>query len=695
MTRGKDFKQRVRERMRKTGETYTAARRHLLGQREGARRLTGQLLVSGGPQPPQDGWALLAPWRPLDQVRLDPPIGIGRFGFAWTVPRRATRADQQGRFVLDAVGGKHLLLVGARGCGSAALELDLSAEGARDQALEPVSLAWEAPARLPLQVRAQGTAAPLAGRTIRLTTVQQVEHYSAEVSLDLEGKGELTLRPGSYELAVESRWEGGAIRSERVRVELTAGVNPPLRLEVTTPAQQPSLEVEVLDLQGRPVEGALVARGDFLRTAEPWGHVRPRSSLLPNQRLTGPDGVARFEGLRPGACSLLARSGFLMGTSPPVYLERADQRRRCRVILDTPIPRGHARLSIPDAPAGASFNFLAVWTEEGRRCSREEEAWALAPREQALEGRGFTFLDLPPGPVEVSFWAEEPGRDGPGREWGISRARVTVTAGETAEVELGMSPSAELRVQLLDPTGAPLQGAAACVRRVADQRGGTQLPADGEGRLRVGALTPDVPCALQVTAPGWATHLFEGLLPGPRELTLRWPAPGPVLRVVGADGLPVRARADVSWSGVSCSLSADAGGLLRFAGDGAPLTVRSVQAEGWSQVRLDWTPPAGQACERTVILPPRPRTGRIMGRVVDPQGQPLPGVRVITYVEDTGRSDTTGADGAFRLDGLLPGRIVVRAELGLFGAFARASATVELPEGGEVEDAVLVLERLA
>lgn len=44
---------------------------------------------------------------------------------------------------------------------------------------------------------------------------------------------------------------------------------------------------------------------------------------------------------------------------------------------------------------------------------------------------------------------------------------------------------------------------------------------------------------------------------------------------------------------------------------------------------------------------------------------------------------------------MLPGRIVVRAELGLFGAFARASSTVELPEGGEVEDAVLVLERLA
>lgn len=683
MTDGKDFKRRVRERMRKTGETYTAARRQVLGQRDGVRRLAGQLLVEGGPL--RDGWVALRPWVPLDQLRLDGPIGVGRQGFGWRVPKRSTRADQQGRFVLDAPPGKKVLLAGASGCRSVARELDWTGE----QALGPVRLEWLNPAVLPIEVRLQAGGGPLATRTLRVATRQGTDDHVADVELDAAGRGELTLLPGAYELVAASEWTAGAfrIRSERVRVDLVPGPNPELLLEVTTPAERPAIEVRVVDAAGQPVPGALVVCTSGAGSA---GSISLDHPDWPGQQVADRDGVARFEGLAFGARTAVARAGFLYGTSPPAPLDRLGQRHVREVVLDRSVASGHVRVRVPDAPAGVSFTFLAVWEEDGRPASRKREAWAPPGGGHALEGRAFTFHDLPPGPVDVSFWAEVPGPTGPVRSWGVSWTGTRVRTGETVEVELRMRPAAPpLRVRFLDPDGAPLAGADVLVQRRPGQSGGTVLSADAAGRLAIHGLSPGEPCALTVVAPGWATQQFDGLLAGGPEQDLRWPSPWAVLRVADAQGRAIPARVETTRADLGEALQTDVDGVLRFAAVG-PLTIHSVRAEGWAQAQVRWEPGPDDR-ERTVTLQPRRRVGRLAGRVVDREGRPLPGVSVVTYVENSGRVDTTGTDGSFRLDDVLPGRVVVWGELGTLGALGRTRVEADLPEGGEVSGLVLVL----
>ncbi|MGH9160452.1 MAG: carboxypeptidase regulatory-like domain-containing protein, partial [Vicinamibacteraceae bacterium] len=89
-------------------------------------------------------------------------------------------------------------------------------------------------------------------------------------------------------------------------------------------------------------------------------------------------------------------------------------------------------------------------------------------------------------------------------------------------------------------------------------------------------------------------------------------------------------------------------------------------------------------------LPPpqasTPNRAAISGRVIDARGAPLPGV--VVTVAGTASETTTDGDGSFRIDGLPPGRHVIRAAL---SGFAPAEAPVPLA-AGETRTVTLTLD---
>ena len=94
-------------------------------------------------------------------------------------------------------------------------------------------------------------------------------------------------------------------------------------------------------------------------------------------------------------------------------------------------------------------------------------------------------------------------------------------------------------------------------------------------------------------------------------------------------------------------------------------------------------------------------TTEVRGRVLDPQGALLPGVTVTVRNQDTGmfRETVSNDDGTFLVNGIVPGRYEIAAELQGFKKFVRRdmeleigkTATLDLPlEVGQLSETVNV-----
>jgi outer membrane receptor protein involved in Fe transport len=80
-------------------------------------------------------------------------------------------------------------------------------------------------------------------------------------------------------------------------------------------------------------------------------------------------------------------------------------------------------------------------------------------------------------------------------------------------------------------------------------------------------------------------------------------------------------------------------------------------------------------------------TTEVRGRVLDPQGDVMPGVAVTVRNQDTGmfRDTVTGADGTFFVSGIVPGRYEVNAELQGFKKFVRKDVQLELGKTATID----------
>ena len=86
----------------------------------------------------------------------------------------------------------------------------------------------------------------------------------------------------------------------------------------------------------------------------------------------------------------------------------------------------------------------------------------------------------------------------------------------------------------------------------------------------------------------------------------------------------------------------------------------------------------------SVPLAAQETTGRVGGRVVDPQSLAIPGVTVTATGPQGAKSTTTDAAGRFTIPFLTPGTYVVRAELQGFKSVEEKDVNVSLGQTTEV-----------
>lgn len=493
---------------------------------------------------------------------------------------------------------------------------------------------------------------------------------------------------------------------------------------VAVEAELTSLSVALQDAAA--VDATVVGPDGQPASAVPvWGWLPPRwagsssdravtaewlqRGLLP-VAVSGPNGFAEIAGLVPALTRLVARRAGLAGGDSGPFELAPGQRHAVTLTLGE-----GAWLSVQVADHGGRAVAGALVEVAANPNPRSLSLrFARAARHREVLGSGatdregrLTLTALPAGPVRLS---------------------VTAPGFVRKAVELEVPPGGlDAGVVELEP-GSPVSG------RVADERGAPVAEADvnlgampmlafAEPVARTDAagvfVIPDQPRSGELYLAARA----EGFAAG-QPMRLGLPSPGPVelrlqrgrvlegLVVDEASTAPVAgARVEASQSqrrsmgggGMTISFvstgggsvtEADGEGRFRLEGLGFGAYDLKARARGFRETTLAVKLAEGEA--------PRPVTvtlkaGLLLeGVVAGPDGDPAAGVRVQAEpasADQTRRearsapvSTRTGDDGAFRLEGLAPGRMVLSAR-GDGGAWGR-----ELAEAGQKHPVELRLE---
>ncbi|HYU34497.1 MAG TPA: carboxypeptidase-like regulatory domain-containing protein [Thermoanaerobaculia bacterium] len=201
---------------------------------------------------------------------------------------------------------------------------------------------------------------------------------------------------------------------------------------------------------------------------------------------------------------------------------------------------------------------------------------------------------------------------------------------------------------------------------------------DQEGRFALGKLPP-APALLDVCRDGYVPWRDAGVSPGPLRIQLETATriAGRALDPSGAPvpGVHVTAESQARPSGhnvlgARCGevgqrdeAVTDAAGRFTLAPLRADWYTVTAEAPGWQRIpplRRQTTLDHPVDPLRLVLEP----AAFLVGKVVDPDGQPVAGAEITLADEPAGKVPATssGTDGAFRLDGLLPGRRTVHVE---------------------------------
>lgn len=341
-----------------------------------------------------------------------------------------------------------------------------------------------------------------------------------------------------------------------------------------------------------------------------------------------------------------------------------------------------------------------------------------------------TFSDLPGGAepreddeVRLYFCAGRSGADGRFRASGLRVAPATLRAEyRTPQVwlrprvlrDLPLSPGPPLDVgdivldeggviagSVRDDTGAPVAGASVSAAKHGDWQEfdeseglwRTSARTDAQGAFRLTGLQPgsyDLDVLTGEGSPAAADLVALGTL----DLNLVAPRPGSVLvRLTDESGAPVEgaslavtlpARHKVrAWSDWQFKVAAGAAagldpGLYRISGAGPQGAEIEVRAPGHvpSVVEAPGVAPAEEVVVPLTLL----RAMALTGRVRDDADASVAGASVVLQREasDLTLSARSGADGAFRVDGLAPGTWRLRATA---AGHARADALLDVTEG--------------
>jgi protocatechuate 3,4-dioxygenase beta subunit len=516
---------------------------------------------------------------------------------------------------------------------------------------------------------------------------------------------------------------------ERYQIEAAAAGHLAALVGDAVPAQPTTLLLEpaaalagiVVDAAGRPVAGVAVRA----RPSGEWDSRHSPRDASP-RAASGADGRFRFPRLLP-------RQLYEVSAHP-------EEHAPARLVARTPPPGGKAPpLRLVLAPGQ---------TVVGRVVDPDGKPVAAADvslrRVQRSPGMGHGLTSGGPGPSAAT------GADGRFRfhrvetgEYDLQVTRRGFAAGDRgaltvlaqkSDVDLGdvvLEPGVVLEGRVVGPKGVPVAGAE--VWPWPDTTPFERSPVwhepvttDAEGAFRLADLRRGERVQLSVSHPAYAP-LEGGEVEVPTEeplmIELR-PQGTLALRVVDPEGEPVpgaevssivETRVSTGQGVFSQGYGSEGigktdaeGNLLAHPAPGAYLL--EVSAAGFETRRVPGVEvPAGDGPARPLEVVLRRGAGAtLIGRLTDHAGQPLPGFRVqaVPRLEDAeeapfGRhraaTTQTDADGAYRLEGLHPGRYEVEAhgrrQRMAHGTVRLAAGTVRLDlvveEGVEVSGRIV------
>ncbi len=339
-----------------------------------------------------------------------------------------------------------------------------------------------------------------------------------------------------------------------------------------------------------------------------------------------------------------------------------------------------------------------------RRLPPEEGlVWSLHHASEGVSDQGgvVEFTNLVPG----TYWVRADRHD--------DGAYIDLTTGEASELVLPLPPGEEITGRVVDKLDRPVPGAGIWLAARGEEhlaRCGPVTRTDDSGAFVLKGLRPDhVIGAISDRLSPSSGVVLGSLTPvadGEPDVVLKLgePAGRLVGRVVTPDGTPVAgaqifAGPRVQWMSKDRDRRRPDGQRIvdpprRFArsDSNGHFEIAGLAANGILYVEamtLDRAPWAGHptivAAESTRVEIPLPESPRVVGRVTDPLGRPLPGVSVTWNTEEhsldvqtRGESDAVGR---FQLQGLPVGEVSVR----VVGGSLRGpgQARLELARGQE------------
>ena len=303
--------------------------------------------------------------------------------------------------------------------------------------------------------------------------------------------------------------------------------------------------------------------------------------------------------------------------------------------------------------------------------------------------------------VEPGFYKLHANRRG----WFGFPSRHSAGRAAVEGIELIAEPFAQLSFDLVDPSGAPVTAEVALsieadrpVDRALDDPRDVPLTVDDELRFRFDEIPPTA-TTLRITPQGYTPVFVERTSYEPRQLydlgTLETSPASPIEGSVRDDDGRAVVGATVSvripdWSSGPIEATSDAEGRLRFdhlPNDRTLLFFADVQ--GYESVELEYAP--GEVEFVDLVLP---QLAGLFGRVVDPEGNPIPTFRLrLGERADEGGSawgagrwrEMETTDGRFTLAPQRAGRYTLEVDAPGF-AWTRFPITIESRRLTDAED---------
>lgn len=495
---------------------------------------------------------------------------------------------------------------------------------------------------------------PVEGAAIDLisslgSTTKPLPKRGSAISARSNQQGRFTSRlsAGSWDLRASAP---GLIATVVRGIAVGAG-REPMDLGTMVLRRGAVLDGQVVDLQGKPIEGCqvrILPAGDMASTRFLAAGAEDQSM----EAHSGPDGGFTITGLPEGQrVTLLASAeGYTSATLPGIQVpaERPlrvmlspGSRISGRVVDDSGAPVTGARvLAVPEGPGGGG---AAGPLDDNGGFVIEN----VSPGRLTLAVAAPGFLPARRRGIEVVAGKNVSGLEVVVRKGAVIEGRVTTSDGRPAA-------GTHLRVMPVADPGGPLLAALGLSEAVANEDGAYRLEGVTEGARSIVAESQDHPKAVQTLAvqPG-SNHLDFQLANG-REVSGRvldsqgQPIPGAEVRLTSQTG---------SWPAAT---GPDGGFRLTAIPDGAYRLL--AEKEGWAPARsTEDVRVAGGPVEGIVLR--LDRGGAIVGRILGLGFEELSRVQISANSPTGGQLGQVDYQGSYRIDAVPPGEWIVEALL--------------------------------